>query len=82
MGIAFESFDVYEHGELIYARAQNRAIEIEIEPISERSTRVRISAKNGSLFYDTATSAEIVAQTERLLQSAATGAGAGTSARF
>jgi hypothetical protein len=43
---------------------------------------VRISAKNGSLFYDTATSAEIVAQTERLLQSAATGAGAGTSARF
>jgi hypothetical protein len=77
MGIAFESFDVYEHGELIYARAQNRAIEIEIEPISERATRVRISAKNGSLFYDTATSADIVAQTERLLQAAVNGAASG-----
>ena len=83
MGIAFESFDVYEHGELIYARAQNRAIEIEIEPISERATRVRISAKNGSLFYDSATSAEIVAQTERGLQAAANGAATGaTSNRF
>jgi hypothetical protein len=77
MGIAFESFDVYEHGELIYARAQNRAIEIEIEPISERATRVRISAKNGSLFYDSATSAEIVAQTERLLQATVNGAAMG-----
>ena len=83
MGIAFESFDVYEHGELIYARAQNRQIEIEIEPISERATRVRISAKNGSLFYDSATSAEIVAQTERGLQAAANGAATGaTSNRF
>ena len=82
MGIAFESFDVYEHGELIYARAQNRVIEIEIEPISERATRVRIAAKNGSFFYDSATSAEIVAQTERLLQSAAQGAATGSSNRF
>jgi len=83
MGIAFESFDVYEQGELIYARAQNRQIEIEIEPISERATRVRIAAKNGSLFYDTATSAEIVAQTERVLQSAVNGAATGaTSNRF
>jgi hypothetical protein len=77
MGIAFESFDVYEHGELIYARAQNRAIEIEIEPISERATRVRITAKNGSFFYDSATSTEIVAQTERLLQATVNGAATG-----
>jgi hypothetical protein len=27
---------------------------IEVEPISARATRVRIAAKNGSLFYDTA----------------------------
>ena len=74
MGIAFESFGVYEYGELIYARAENRVIEIEIEPISQRATRVRIAAKNGGLFYDTATSSEIVAQTERLLESAARGA--------
>ena len=83
MGIAFESFDRFEHGELIYARAENRAIEIEIEPISARATRMRIAAKNGSFFYDNATANEIVAQTERLLDSAARGAGSGaSSARF
>ena len=72
MGIAFDSFDRFERGELIYARAENRAIEIEIEPISARATRMRITAKNGSFFYDTATANEIVAQTERLLDSGAT----------
>ena len=71
MGIAFESFDRFEYGELIFARAENRAIEIEIEPISPRATRMRIAAKNGSFFYDNATASEIVAQTERSLASAA-----------
>jgi hypothetical protein len=74
MGIAFESFDRFEYGELIYARAENRSIEIEIEPISPRATRMRIAAKNGGFFYDNATASEIVAQTERSLQSAARGA--------
>ena len=73
MGIAFESFDKFEYGELIYARAENRAIEIEIEPISPRATRMRIAAKNGGLLYDSATAREIVAQTERSLSSASTG---------
>ena len=49
MGIAFESFDKFEYGELIYARAENRSIEIEIEPISPRATRMRIAAKNGGV---------------------------------
>ena len=71
MGIAFQSFDRFEHGELIYARAENRLIEIEIEPISPRATRMRIAAKNGGWLYDTATANEIVAQTERGLQFAA-----------
>lgn len=73
MGIAFQSFDRFEHGELIYARAENREIEIEIEPISARATRLRIAAKNGGFLYDNATAREIVAQTERLIASAATG---------
>jgi hypothetical protein len=73
MGIAFESFDRFESGELIFARAENRAIEIEIEPISKRATRMRIAAKNGGFFYDNATASEIVAQTERSLASAARG---------
>jgi hypothetical protein len=79
MGIAFESFDRFEYGELIYARAENRAIEIEIEPISPRATRMRIAAKNGGLFYDNATASEIVAQTERSLASAARGGSVNSS---
>ena len=72
MGIAFESFDRFEYGELIYARAENREIKIEIEPISARATRMRIAAKNGGgFFYDNATASEIVAQTERSLASTA-----------
>jgi hypothetical protein len=79
MGIAFESFDRFEHGELIFARAENRAISIEIEPISPRATRLRIAAKNGSFFYDNATASEIVAQTERSLASAARGGSVNSS---
>ena len=75
MGISFESFDRFDYGELIYARAENRAIEIEIEPISARATRLRIAAKNGSFFFDSATASEIVAQTERSLATASAGRG-------
>ena len=73
MGIGFESTDTFEGGEVLYARSAKRTIEIEVEPISARATRVRIAAKDGGLFYDSATASEIVAQTERLLQSASQG---------
>ena len=79
MGMTLDSTASYDGGELIYARSANRTIEIDVEPISPRATRLRIAAKNGSLFYDTATASEIVAQTERLLESAARG---GTSANY
>jgi len=73
MGITLQSTDTFEGGEVLYARSAKRTIEIEVEPISARATRVRIAAKDGGLFYDNATASEIVAQTERLLQSAAQG---------
>ena len=76
MGLKLDSTDTFEGGEVIYARSSNRTIEIEVEPISAKATRVRIAAKNGSIFYDNATAYEIVAQTERLLGSAAAGGGA------
>jgi hypothetical protein len=74
MGITFDSTDRFESGELIYAHSDTRSIEIEVEPISPKATRIRIAAKNGGLFYDNATASEIIAQTERLLGSGATGA--------
>lgn len=73
MGMTLAGTGSFEGGELIYAHSDKRTIEIEIEPISARATRLRIAAKNGSLFYDNATAREIVAQTERLLASAAAG---------
>ncbi len=76
MGMTLQSTDRFEGGELIYAQSGKRSIEIEVEPISAKATRVRIAAKNGSLFYDNATASEIIAQTERLLDSAARGASA------
>jgi len=79
MGIVIDSTERFEGGEVIHARCDNRTIEIEVEPISPKATRLRIAAKNGGLFYDNATASEIVAQTERHLESAARGA---TSIRF
>ena len=67
MGIKHASTQPYDHGEVIVGSTATREIHIEVEPISERATRVRIAAKNGSFWYDNATAAEIVAQTERLL---------------
>lgn len=74
MGIQHQSTEPFEYGEVITAQTATREIHIEVEPISDRATRVRIAAKNGSFWYDNATASEIVAQTERLLvESAARG---------
>ena len=67
MGIALDSFGRFEDGEIIYARAEGRKVEIELEPISRRATRIRVSTHNGGFFYDSATAREIVLQTEKML---------------
>jgi len=74
MGIRVLSTGTFEGGEVVYADSETRAIELELEPVSPRATRIRVAAKNGGFFYDSATAQEIVAQTERLLlDSAAAG---------
>jgi hypothetical protein len=67
MGIRVLSTNTFEGGEVFYADSETRAIELELEPVSPRATRIRVAAKNGGFFYDRATALEIVAQTERLL---------------
>ena len=67
MGIALDSFGKFDDGEIIYARAEGRKVEIELEPISRRATRIRVSTHNGGFFYDSATAREIVLQTEKML---------------
>ena len=67
MGLQRESSQKNEHGETILAKATGREIEIELEALSPNATRMRVTAKNGGLFYDSATATEIVIQTEKAL---------------
>ncbi len=70
MGITVGSKDKKEDGkEIIKASANDRTIEIILEPISENATRIKTIAKNG-IFYDRATATEIIIQTEHVLEGA------------
>jgi hypothetical protein len=75
MGLEIAATEEIDTGEVIRARAPNRDIEIELEPITQQATRVRITARGGTLFYDNSTAVELVQQTEKLLE-------AGLSARL
>lgn len=68
MGIAFESLGTFEAGEIIFARAAGRSVEVELEALSQRATRMRVSTRDGGFFYDGATANEIVAQTQKELE--------------
>lgn len=67
MGIAFESSEKTEEGEVLKAKAGDRDIEIALDIISPNTTRMRTIAKKGTLIYDSATSTEIILQTEKVL---------------
>ncbi|HEV8096931.1 MAG TPA: DUF3568 family protein [Burkholderiales bacterium] len=66
MDIRVGATEKIENGERIKARAADRDIEIDLEALSGRTTRVRSSARNG-IFMDSATATEIVLQTEKAL---------------
>jgi hypothetical protein len=51
---------------VIKATANGRSIEIELDALTPNTTRMRTSVRNG-LFMDAATGAEIIMQTERVL---------------
>ncbi|MGE5639211.1 MAG: DUF3568 family protein [Clostridia bacterium] len=67
MGIHVDRLANTEKSELIEGSARERSIEIELEPISDKATRMRVIARNGGLFYDAATATEIVLQAEKSL---------------
>jgi len=67
MGIKYESSQTTKEGEVIKAKANDRDIEIALDVISPNTTRMRTIAKKGALIYDSATSTEIILQTEKVL---------------
>jgi uncharacterized protein DUF3568 len=66
MGIKVISSSRVEGTEVIKASATDRDIEVDLEPLTHNTTRMRTVARNG-LFFDSATSTEIILQTERVL---------------
>jgi len=72
MGLGLAGTESLEASELIRARSANRDIEIELEPITEQLTRMRITARSTSFLYDPATAQELVQQTEKMLDTGLT----------
>jgi hypothetical protein len=66
MDIQVGAAEKIENGERLKARASDRDIEIELEAISPKTTRMRTTARNG-VFMDAATATEIIIQTEKAL---------------
>jgi hypothetical protein len=67
MGIDVVGRETNEEGErVVTAEAKDRQIEILLEPLSSRTTRIRATARDGFL-QDGATATEIILQTERVL---------------
>lgn len=66
MGIKLGAKEKIENGERFTAHASDRDIEVELEAITPKTTRMRSTAKNG-LFRDAATATEIILQTEKVL---------------
>lgn len=67
MGVKVVSRKTNQEGErVISATAKDREIEVLLEPLTPRTTRVRVIASNG-LLKDSATATEILYQTERVL---------------
>ncbi|OGP30708.1 MAG: hypothetical protein A2038_15610 [Deltaproteobacteria bacterium GWA2_57_13] len=70
MGIKVEGNEKTDEGKLIRALGADRQIEIQLETISLKTTRIRTVAKQGIFFKDRATATEIIMQTEKVLDGA------------
>jgi hypothetical protein len=67
MGMEIEGTEKTDEGKVIKAKGVERQIEIELQSISSKTTRIRTVAKDGVFFKDRATATEIILQTERVL---------------
>lgn len=70
MGMEVQPPEKTDEGKAIKAKGVDRQIEIELEAVSSKATRIRTVAKDGIFFKDRATATEIIMQTERILNKA------------
>ena len=57
-----------DSGRRIVAEAGDRTVEIELDRLTAKTSRMRVTVKQGWFFRDRATAAEIVTQTEHTLE--------------
>jgi hypothetical protein len=67
MEITVDAVEKTKQGEVIKAKASNRAIEVEFEALTPKTTRMRVVADSDGFTKDSATATEIILQTERAL---------------
>lgn len=67
MGIEVTSTEKTELGLRINSKAADRIIEVELEAITPKATRIRAIAKKDSIIMDSATATEIILQTDKVL---------------
>jgi len=64
MGIKVESVAKTKEGQVITAKSQDHVIELTLEKVSKKTTRIRSIARQGTIFFDRATATEVIIQTE------------------
>ena len=67
MDIKVKESQPTQSGRKILAQAGDREIEIELDRLTTKTSRMRVNAKQGWFFKDRATATEIIVQTERTL---------------
>lgn len=67
MAIKVDGTEKSKAGEVIKATAGDRKIEIELESLSPKTTRISAVARRDALTVDSATAVEIIVQTEKSL---------------
>jgi hypothetical protein len=67
LDIKVKEIERTQTGSKIVAEASDRTIEIELERLTTKISRMRVNAKRGWLLKDRATATEIIIQTERTL---------------
>jgi uncharacterized protein DUF3568 len=67
MGMKVAGTSRQDGNDVITATGNERNIEVLLEPISSKSTRMRVTARTGGLLYDSATATEIIIQTDKVL---------------
>lgn len=70
MAMTVTTDDSTADGRAITALASERSVEIELQALTAKTTRMRVTVKNGVFFRDRATAGEIIAQTASALDRA------------